>query len=90
MTSTHKIRGIVGWKWGEMMKNASRVLATWTWKFYGFMGLGVIGRRQQVNHLGSLNTLFPPSIYGIDGSKVIMTVYKFKAASRDFISRGTN
>ena len=49
-----------------------------------------IGRRQQVNHLGSLNTLFPPSIYGIDGSKVIMTVYKFKVASRDFISRGTN
>ena len=42
-----------------------------------------IGRRQQVNHLGSLNTLFPPSIYGIDGSKVIMTVYKFKVASRD-------
>ena len=37
-----------------------------------------IGRRQQVNHLGSLNTLFPPPIYGIDGSKVIMTVYKFK------------
>ena len=69
MTSTHEIRGIVGSKWGEMMKTPrvfsqlerGNVMVLWVLVF--------IGRRQQVNHLGSLNTLFPPSIYGIDEVK---------------------